>query len=353
MVSASKHLQNTCDRPAGSKQQEALLSQSQPNEDLFRATLMLDVAGRPGVVVAATIVAPRDPHACKSVIFAFPGGGYGRHYYDIRHAALPGDTEAEYHARRNTIFVSFDPYGGGDGSLLDAADCTLATTVAVFDTLSRTMVDQLRAGTLVDGLPPVSIQKSIGVGHSLGGMQLIAQQGRHLTYDAVAVLGFSAIHTVVPTPEGMLAPHASDEQAGSLAEAWSGPFTEEMSNLRYAYHWENVDPGLVIEDMTVGFPVRRDGELPSWTTRTFPPFAKICLQEGVVAEDAAKITVPVFVSAGERDVMNGIRPESMAYAAAEDITIYEIKECAHMHNFSPRREALWGRMQDWVDFVTK
>jgi pimeloyl-ACP methyl ester carboxylesterase len=184
-------------------------------------------------------------------------------------------------------------------------------------------------------------------------MQLIAQQGRHETYDAVSVLGFSAIHTVVPTPEGMLAPHASDEQAGSLAEAWSGPFTEEMSNLRYAYHWENVDPGLVVEDMTVGFPERREGELPSWTTRTFPPFAKICLQEGVVAEDAAKIVVPVFVSAGERDVMTGIRPEATAYSAAIDITIYEIKECAHMHNFSPRREELWSRLQDWVDFVSK
>jgi hypothetical protein len=101
--------------------------------------------------------------------------------------------------------------------------------------------------------------------------------------------------------------------------------------------------------MGSGFPVRRPGTLPSWITRTFPPFAKICLQEGIIAREAAQIEVPVFIAAGERDVLKDLRREPHAYRKSLDITLFEISQCAHMHNFSPRRETAWLRLQSWID----
>jgi pimeloyl-ACP methyl ester carboxylesterase len=68
---------------------------------------------------------------------------------------------------------------------------------------------------------------------------------------------------------------------------------------------------------------------------------------GVVADEAAAIAVPVFVGAGERDVVPCLAGEARAYAASTDITLYQLGRSAHMHNFSPRRALLWRRLQAW------
>ncbi|MEX3953949.1 alpha/beta fold hydrolase [Paraburkholderia sp. EG287B] len=325
---------------------------AQSLSSLFRAELRLEVAEESKVSIAATIVAPTNTSECSTVVFAFPGGGYGRHYFDLRHPLLEGETQAEWHARRGVAFIALDPYGGGDSTELDPSRCGIASTVGAVHGVVTEAIERLSKGTLASGLGPVSVEKSIGIGHSLGGMQLIVQQAEYASFDAIAVLGFSAIQTVVPTPDGMIAPHSSSEDdSKSLEEAWSGPFVDELANLRYAYHWENVPRALVDEDMNVGFPVRRLSALPAWITRTFPPFAKICLQEGIVAREAANISVPVFLSAGERNVLRDLRQEPTAYRKSVDISLFEITECAHMHNFSPRREAAWRKLQTWMDGI--
>jgi pimeloyl-ACP methyl ester carboxylesterase len=303
----------------------------------------------PDAMMAATLVAPDDATGDRTVVFGFPGGGYNRAYFDLRHSLLDGPTEAEWHAKRGTIFIGFDPLGGGESTLLEPSLLTLEATIRVVHGVITRTVKRLREGTLVNGLPPIKIRKTIGIGHSLGGMQLIAQQGIHRTFDAVAILGFSAIHTVVPTQDGVLAPHGSTDTGEALDEAWAGPLADEIAHIRYCYHWEDVPSALVDEDMSAGFPIRKDGALPSWITRTFPPFAAICLSEGVVAKEAANIDVPVFVGAGERDVAPDVRKESVAYASSNDITAFEISRCAHMHNFSRQRPLLWRRLQNWVD----
>ncbi|MER2535900.1 MAG: alpha/beta hydrolase [Rhizobiaceae bacterium] len=320
----------------------------------MRADLRIGSADNPGIETAATLVAPADASGCDTVICAFPGGGYNRHYFDLRHPSLGGATQAEWHARRGVIFIAFDPYGGGDSTALDASQCTLALTVRAVHEACLAAIEGLRAGTLVQDLEPIAPSRVIGIGHSLGGMQLIAQQGQCATFDAVAMLGFSAIHCVTPTPSGFVSPHSSsDSDAESLEEAWSGPLVDEIANLRFAYHWENVAPDLVNEDMSAGFPVRRASPLPFWITRTFPPFAKICMQEGIIAEDAGHIDVPVLVALGQRDVARDLRQEALAFPKSVDITLFEVLQCAHMHNFSPAREVLWRRLQSWVDGLSK
>ena len=318
--------------------------------ELFRAELRLGTEGGGDVAIAATLVAPHDASDRRTVVFAFPGGGYNRRYFDLRHPALAGDTQAEWHARRGTVFLALDPYGGGDSTEIEPEQRNLAATIRAVHGVVVNAVERLRAGTLAPSLAPIAVTRLVGIGHSLGGMQLIAQQGEHATFDAIGVLGFSAVHTVVPTRDGFLAPHSSsDSGRETLAQAWSGPFADELAHLRFAYHWEDVAPELVDEDMSAGFPVRKPSRLPSWITRTFPPFAKICLQEGVVAREAAAIDVPVFVAVGQRDVLRGLRQEALAYRRSRDITLYEIARCAHMHNFSPARAAAWGRLQSWID----
>ena len=333
----------------GNRRGETLHTIQKSMSPLFRADLMLDTGEGADVSIAATLVAPSDASDCTTVIFAFPGGGYSRHYFDLRHQLLDGETQAEWHANRGMVFIALDPYGGGDSTELAPELCDLTSAVRAAHNAVDTAIGRLRSGTLVPRLSPIPVSRAIGIGHSLGGMQLIAQQAGRATFDAVAILGFSAVHTVVPTRDGVLAPHSSGDDAQSLKEAWSGPLVDELAHIRYAYHWEDVPQVLVDEDLSVGFPVRRPSALPLWTTRTFPPFAKICLQEGAVAREAAQITVPVFVAVGERDVLRDLRQEATAYRKSLDITLFEISRCAHMHNFSPARETVWNRLQSWID----
>lgn len=318
---------------------------------LVRSKLLLSAgalsAGVP-VELAATLVAAPDAPGPRLVCFAFPGGGYGRTYFDLHHPELDGPSQAEYHADAGVVFIACDPYGGGDSTPLPPEKCDLEATAAAAHVAVCDALERLSAGDLVDKLGPIEIAGCIGLGHSLGGMQVIAHQAGHRTFDALAVLGWSAVQTQLPTRDGALTPHHTDAADGALDEAWAGPMVDELAHLRYAYHWEDVSPVIVREDMSVGFPTRTAETLPPWITRTFPPFAAICLAPGVVAEQAAAITVPVFVGAGERDVVPSLHAEAAAYSQSRDVTLVELSHSAHMHNFSPQRQLLWLRLQSWL-----
>jgi hypothetical protein len=306
--------------------------------------------------LAVTVFADRDagrPRAGagvpRIVAVAVPGGGYTRGYYDLRHAALPGPGQADYHRARGWVVVTYDPLGTGSSTPLDDPIVTLDASARAADLAARDVLGRLRAGTLRHDLRPIPVAAAIGIGHSLGGMQLIHQQAVFRTFDAIAVLGFSAAHTVIPTPgEGVLAPASTQS---SVAEAWSGPLSDDIAHLRYAYHWDDVPGDLVARDMSAGFPVRTAGPLPPWVSATFPPFAAACMAPGVVAGQAASVGVPLFVGAGERDVLADPRAEAAAYAASPDITLFQVRRCAHLHNFSPQRRDLWQRLHLWGESV--
>ncbi|MCG7205128.1 hypothetical protein [Streptomyces arenae] len=317
------------------------------------AELRIDVSDAlPGAArgeIAATIWADPSVPGPRTVATAFPGGGYTRAYYDLDTPELDGPGQARFHAERGWIVVACDPLGGGDSAPLDDESTGLEPSAYAAHLVAEAVRERLAAGTAVPGLPPCEAGTRIGIGHSLGGMQLIHQQARHRSFDAVAVLGFSAVHTVIPTPDGSaLAPH---DTGASVADAWSGPFSDDLSHLRYAYHWEDVPAALVEADMSAGFPVRTRTPLPPWICSTFPPFAAFCMSPGVVAGEAATIDVPVFLGAGERDVLRDLRVEPAAYRSTRDVTVHEVPRCAHMHNFSPQRGILWSRLHGWGDLI--
>ena len=66
---------------------------------------------------------------------------------------------------------------------------------------------KLEDGTLLPGYPRVRAATKLGIGQSMGGCFTIVAQGQLNTFDGIGVLGYSAIHTVVPTRPG--APRAT------------------------------------------------------------------------------------------------------------------------------------------------
>lgn len=282
--------------------------------------------GLAGAEQAVTLVVP-DPATAGGapvLLCAYPGGGYGRRYFDIEWQGRADYSQAEYHASRGWIVACVDHLGVGDSTAVDPA-VGMRQLAAADAAVAARLAAGLRAGTLVDGLGPQDVGAVLGAGQSMGGYLVTVAQADHRPFDGVAILGSSAIHTVLPGSPGA----GASDLAGVL---------------RYAFHGEGDDPAMVDADMD-GFPARR--QRPPWASATAPPDAVTLLEPGIASAAAAAIDVPVLVATGERDVVPDPRQEPSAYRAAPDIALLVVERMAHMHNFAATRARLWGGIHTW------
>jgi pimeloyl-ACP methyl ester carboxylesterase len=125
------------------------------------------------------------------------------------------------------------------------------------------------------------------------------------------------------------------------------PADDGLPGTTPGFHYDDEPADLVAADM-IEFPTRR-GQMPEWGTPTIPPCAMSMLSPGAVAPEAASITAPVFVGAGERDVCPDPWSEPQAYKAATDVTVYICPRMSHMHNFASTREMFWARLYGWAE----
>jgi alpha-beta hydrolase superfamily lysophospholipase len=342
--------------------------------------LVIDVTAEariemPARTAATVHLAPPDALASPPVVcFAFPGGGYSRRYYtlDLRAEADPvgpdsgGSGQAAWHAARGWIFVSCDSLGFGDATAPARDVLTYENIAAGNQATVAAVLAALESGTVLDGYPPVTGATTLGLGQSMGGCFTIVLQGQHRTFDGIAALGFSAIHTVVPsrpgTPpigwpwllrgSGLTTPKVLNQAAlaaassgGQGAAPGDGTQTPEHP-FAWAFHWDTEPAGLVAADMSAaaeGY----DGPLPPWRSPSTPACGIYMVAPGTVATEAASITVPVLVAAGERDVVPTPWLEPSAYRSSPDITLFVCPQMAHMHNFADTRHEFWARIHSW------
>jgi alpha-beta hydrolase superfamily lysophospholipase len=262
------------------------------------------------------------------VCFAFPGAGYSRGYYSFDMPGSAGGGEAGWHAARGWVFVTVDHLGVGKstvpvGNVLEYDNVTRANQVVV-----ETVMARLEAGTVTDDLAPLVDATVLGFGQSMGGCFTIVAQGRHRVFDGVAILGFSAIHTVVPAAPG--SPPVMESADPRAAMEW-------------AFHWDDEPAEVVAADMnpTPG------SELPIWRSASVPGCAILMVNPGTVSAEAAAIDVPVMIAVGERDVALDPWAEPQAFAASSDVSVFVCPQMAHMHNFAATRARFWARLHHW------
>jgi hypothetical protein len=376
-----------------------------PVELVIDVTAEADI-GMPAHTAATVHLPPAAALASPPVVcFAFPGGGYSRRYYtlDLRggsggadagrsgsgdadggadagrsgsgDAGGDGDVhaggggQADWHAARGWIFVSCDSLGFGDATA-PADDALTYENIARGNKATvAAVLAALESGTLLDGYPPVTDATTLGLGQSMGGCFTIVLQGQHQTFDGIAALGFSAIHTLVPsrpgTPpipwpwllrgSGLTSPKALN-QAALAAAAGSAPGDQDAlpdaagqtreHPFAWAFHWDGEPADLVAADMAAsaeGY----DGALPPWRSPSTPACGIYMVAPGTVATEAASITVPVLVAVGERDVVPTPWLEPSAYRSSADIGVFVCPRMAHMHNFADTRHQFWARIHSW------
>jgi alpha-beta hydrolase superfamily lysophospholipase len=336
--------------------------------------LEVDVTDAAGLGIpahtAATVFLPdegvlSDPPV---VCFAFPGGGYCRRYYSFDMPDGTGGGQAGWHTRRGWIFVACDHLGFGDstspeGDVLNYDNVALGNKATV-----EAVMEKLENGTLLDGYGPVQGAATLGIGQSMGGCFTIVLQGQHRTFDAIGSLGFSGIHTVVPTRPG--APPAvwpwvlrgSEpgnpkilNQAALAAAAGprlGGPesLTDAAAQgehpFAWSFHYDDEPAEVVAADMAASAGTG-DGPLPVWRSATTPACGIYMVAPGTVATEAACITVPVLVAVGERDVVPNPWLEPVAFKSSSDVTVFVCPRMGHMHNFAHTRHLFWERIHAW------
>jgi pimeloyl-ACP methyl ester carboxylesterase len=328
-----------------------------PVELVIDVTADADI-GMPARTTATVHLPAAEALASPPVVcFAFPGGGYSRRYYtlDLRPEAADSSTgQAGWHAARGWIFVSCDSLGFGDATSPESDVLRYESIARGNKATVAAVLARLESGTLLDGYPPVTGATTLGLGQSMGGCFTIVLQGQHQVFDGIGVLGFSAIHTVVPSRPGtpktpwpwilrgsdLANPKILNLDALAPAEpAGEHPFT-------WAFHWDSEPADIIAADMDAaadGY----CGPLPPWRSPSTPACGIFMVAPGTVAQEAAAITVPVLVAVGERDVVPHPRLEPSAYQSSRDISLLVCPRMAHMHNFADTRHEFWAGIHTW------
>jgi alpha-beta hydrolase superfamily lysophospholipase len=323
--------------------------------------------------VTATVVLP-DPALLAEralVCFAKPGGSYSRGYYTCD---LPGPAEgaeAAWHAARGWIFAALDTLGCGSSSRHDPEALDFATVTAAAVAAEQEILLRLANGVLFADYPPVHQPVVLGIGQSLGGSLVIYQQAHHRSYDGVALLGFSAVHSHPAIPPGgapiVVAWYARDAahdripepiNAAALAEATAGgPQDAAWPALAWGFHYDDVPHDVVEQDLlhyeATAHGIEENGAFrpEPWMSLTTPQHvARLTLTPGAVATEAAAITVPVLAAMGVRDLVVDPLGEPRAFRSARSVDLFICPRLGHMHNFGSTRALFWERIHSFGEW---
>lgn len=334
--------------------------------------------GEPAHIMATVVLPEPERWGEPSVIaFAKPGGSYTRGYYCC---ALPGPglsasegggAQADWHAERGWIFAALDTLGCGASSSHDPEALDFATVSAAAAAAEQEILQRLANGVLLADYPPVHQPVVIGLGQSLGGSILIYQQAHRRSYDGIAILGFSAVHSHPVTPPGgapiVVAWYSRNAgrdgvhrplNAAALEEAMAGgPQDDAWHALAWGFHYDDVPPDVVEQDMLHYEAVAQEADAPgTFTTepwmslRTPHHVARLTLTPGAVASEAAAVTVPVLSAMGVRDLVVDPLGEPRAFRAAHSVDVFICPRLGHMHNFGGTRALFWQRIHSFGEW---
>jgi alpha-beta hydrolase superfamily lysophospholipase len=295
-------------------------------------------------VIAATLYAPAvvDEQDLQALV-CWPGGSYGRDYWDIHLPGRDGYSFAEHMTARGFVVIAADPLGVGDSGRPE--DGTLCTYDALADA-AHGAVELIRArltdGTLVEELRPIAAPRIVGIGHSMGGGLVVLEQARWGSYDAIGVLGYThgAKARAVPSSDDAARRATAVEQAKGF---WGDQWEARYGVVDKAPHqsWLNGP------DAPADIVAADNANAVIWAAEPYVD----ALHVGYTATYAATVTAPVMIAFGEFDLAERPRDEVAFYERSDDITLFVLAGSYHCHNFQDSRARLWDRLGAWVTEV--
>lgn len=281
----------------------------------------------------------------KAVLLCLPGGGMSRRYYDLQ--PPDGDDSfsfARQMAKRGFLVIALEHAGVGDSDkpadsyALIPDVVTQANAEATAELLRR-----VREGGLLPDLPALPGVRSVGVGHSMGAMFTVLQQAAHGQHAGIAVLGFSTRGL----PE-YVSPRVKELAAQSVeaVRAELVPLARKMFMVDYP----EIKPSPGSNAIFAGNKADPRGVEAIKAARAplLPVPAFFSMIPGNVAPEAARITVPVFLGIGERDMVGDPLAVPAAFSASPAVELFVQPGAGHSHFLFESRYALYDRLASWA-----
>jgi pimeloyl-ACP methyl ester carboxylesterase len=291
---------------------------------------------------------PADASGGRPPVLAccLPGGGMSRRWFDLDVPEHLGNHSMARHlARAGYVVVTIDHPGVGES---DAPDDAWSLTPQVIADVDAHVVEQVRkrlsSGTLVDGVAPIDVAATVGVGHSAGAIVTVHLQARHAPYDALVLLGFGGRGWREQLDEAELAvaddPDAIRDAIVSLAQARFGeplPMPKRGSSSL-----------LVVSPMAPEV----HAALVDARSNMLAVLGLSSMIPGSLRPDVGRVDVPVFVGLGEHDIAGAPHAVPGSFTGCRDITVFVLPGAGHNSNVHPDREVLWDRVVRWLRTVT-
>lgn len=320
--------------------------------------------GLPARVAASVVLpAPAVLTEVPIVCVAMPSSSYARGYYTHDLPGAGRGAQAQFHAERGWIFVALDWLGCDGGAGIDPEDLGYPVLTAACHAAQQEIVLRLANGVLSPRFPAIGQPVVIGLGPALGGALLIYQQARHRSFDGIAVLGFSAVHSHPATPPGaepvVVAWYPRDASLAECAEPLNAAALRDGGSpagawdaVAWGFHYDDVPASVVERDLAHYEGIARGGDdassSPPWYARRTPQrAARSTLTPGIVACEAAAVTVPVLCAMGVRDLVPDPRSEPRAYPSSRSVDLFVCPRMGHVHNMAGTRRWLWERVDQF------
>tara|TARA_R110000824_G_scaffold232943_1_gene421126 strand:- start:1934 stop:2809 length:876 start_codon:yes stop_codon:yes gene_type:complete len=283
--------------------------------------MRLDVTSVTGLTqkaeIAATLHLPEVmPDGDLQLIFAVHGGGYQRLYWNPPFAD-ESYSFARWFTDHGKAVLAIDMLGMGESSKPEPENLLSGTIIAA---AHASVLEQMVA--ILDR--PVSVT---GMGHSMGGMMIIAQAATHPAFDRVAVLGWAN------EPMELGDTDVASLQADLIP---SGYLPTPREPMRALFYWPDVPIDLIEAD-------------EAHASTTPATLGRNALTPGIVHEAAARIALPVLVVQSEIDTSPAPEKELAYYSASPAAELQIVKDAAHCQNFAGTRSKHWADLNDWID----
>ena len=325
-----------------------------PTDTLRPTELILDVSaevpfGEPAFLAASVHLPAPETDVPRAVLICWPGGSYGRAYWDMRIPGEPGYSFAQHMTAKGFLVLAADHLGVGASSQPTDGDRvnfdTMSAAAASFVAQVRT---RLAEGSEELGGRRLESVPVIGLGHSLGACLTVVTQAQHRSYDAVAVLGFthgqkevavSAVGAAEPEPAGdddSLRKAAIEQAKAFFADTWDDVYAFAPREPNHGWlHRPDVPAAVIAAD---------DAEAVRWPRQAYVE----ALIAGHTAPFAANVDCNVFIGFGDHDIPPNPHADVAYYTRSHDVTLYVLRNSAHCHNFASGRAHLWDRIGVWA-----
>jgi pimeloyl-ACP methyl ester carboxylesterase len=312
-----------------------------------KVNVTIDVSGhapRGCRLVSADLFVPTDVEADPVLWCCVPGGGMSRDYFDLDVAPSVGQySMARFAAERGHVVLTIDPPGVGQSDLPENGyELTPRAVADVLHCVVTETVKRLAVGE-IPGMVPMGFRIILGVGHSAGGLLVACQQGRHQTYGAVALLGFSngGLPAVLTAEEAAFT-NRPDDLVRALPEFVRTRFGDPLPQ------WSSARSGMVSSDGPADL---IEAATAKADTRLLALVGMTALVPGSIRPELDQIDVPTLVALGEDDIAGEIAALPGQLPACHDLTLFVLAGAGHNHNVADTRLDLWRRLLRWIDSI--